>query len=555
MDQALASAESGGRALSAQETAPLVLVVDDDGDLRRLFVHALTRAGFRARECRGGREALAALHEEDVALVLLDSRMPEMDGTAVLRSMRADPATRAVPVVMVTGDGEIDERVAGLDAGADDYVVKPIAISELVARVRAHLRGRTLWSAAVIARDLRRRAQVAGAIGKLAAETSPERLPELLCEEYRRSLGAGLVAILLSAQGRALAVADHDGPADPSSWALGATGLAGYLRRKARTGPWIQRLPQRSADSTLSRELRRLGLEGAACVPIPVWRRHGEPQPLLIVTPAADEQGGDMADEARRLATVIDLASVAAGVLGPYLLESDDVQQQRDVLRSMIAAGAFTTHFQPITTIEGAGTVGYEALTRFLDGAAPQRRFAQAAALGLSAELEHATLRSAVTLSRNLPDDAWVSLNVSPGSVTDRGLLAGVARDAERPVVLEVTEQDAIDDYEAVLDAVGAAGPDIRLAVDDAGAGHASLRHILRLQPTYVKLDMTLVRDIDRDPSREAMVAGLVHFGEATGSMLIAEGVERAEEADALRGLRVPLAQGYLFGRPAPVAA
>ena len=242
-------------------------------------------------------------------------------------------------------------------------------------------------------------------------------------------------------------------------------------------------------------------------------------------------------------------------MLGPYLLETDDVQQQRDVMRSMIAATAFTTHFQPISLIEGAGTVGYEALTRFLDGAAPQQRFAQAAAIGLSAELEHATLNSAVILSRALPDDAWVSFNVSPGIVTDRDLLADVARGADRPVVLEVTEQEAIEDYEAVLDAVGGAGPDVRLAVDDAGAGHASLRHILRLQPTYVKLDMTLVRDIDRDPSREAMVAGLVHFGEATGSMLIAEGVERAEEADALRGLRVPLAQGYLFGRPAPIAA
>lgn len=532
-----------------------MLVVDDDADVRRLFFHALTRAGFRARECRGGREALAALHEEEVALVLLDSRMPGMDGATVLRSMRADPATRAIPVVMVTGEGEVDERVAGLDAGADDYVVKPIAISELVARVRAHLRGRSLWSAALIARDLRRRAQVAGAIGKLAAEAPAEHLPMLLCEEYQRSLDARMVAIVLSAKGRALAVAGPDGATDPSGLPLRATGLAGYLRRKANTGPWIQRLPQRSADSTLSGELRRLGLEGAACVPIPVWRRDGEPQPLLIVAPGDDHRAGDAADEARRLATVIDLASVAAGVLGPYLLETDDVQQQRDVMRSMIAATAFTTHFQPISLIEGAGTVGYEALTRFLDGAAPQQRFAQAAAIGLSAELEHATLNSAVILSRALPDDAWVSFNVSPGIVTDRDLLADVARGADRPVVLEVTEQEAIEDYEAVLDAVGGAGPDVRLAVDDAGAGHASLRHILRLQPTYVKLDMTLVRDIDRDPSREAMVAGLVHFGEATGSMLIAEGVERAEEADALRGLRVPLAQGYLFGRPAPIAA
>ena len=542
--------------MGSERSASTVLVVDDDGDVRHLFAQALNRAGFDARECASGREALTLLGDTEVALVLLDSRMPGMDGLGVLQAMRADPAMRAVPVIMVTGEADIGDRVAGLDAGADDYVVKPIALAELVARVRAHLRSRTMWSAAVVAQDLRQRAQVASTIGRLAAEAPPAELPELLCLEYQRSLGAGLVAILLSAKGRALAVAGPGGAEDPARWGATTTvGLAAYLRRKARTGPWIQRLPQRSADSTLSRDLRRLGLEGAACVPIPVWRRDGEPQPILIVAPGADTLGEDLADEARRLATVIDFATVAAGVLGPHLLESDDAQQQRDLIRALVAAGAFTTHFQPITTIEGAGTVGYEALTRFLDGSPPQLRFGQAAALGIAAELEEATLKSAVALSRGLPSGAWVSLNVSPGIVVDQGLMASLASAADRPVVVEVTEQEAIDDYGAVLESVLAAGPDVRLAVDDAGAGHASLRHILRLRPTYVKLDMTLVRDIDRDPSREAMVAGLVHFGEATDSLLIAEGVERAGELDALRGLRVPLAQGYLFGRPAPVAA
>ena len=542
--------------MDSERSAPLVLVVDDDPDVSHLFAQALMRAGFATRECADGREALAALVDGEVSLVLLDSRMHGMDGVGLLKVMRGDPQMQAIPVIMVTGEADIEDRVAGLDAGADDYVVKPIALAELVARVRAQLRSRTMWSAAVVARDLRQRAQVASAVGRLAAEAPPQELPELLCVEYQRSLGASLVAILLSAKGRALALAGPEGAVDAARWgAHTTTGVASYLGRKARTGPWIQRLPQRSADSALSRDLRRLGLEGAACVPIPVWRRDGEPQPILVIAPGEGAGTEDLADEARRLATVIDFATVAAGVLGPHLLESDDVEQQRDLIRALVAAGAFTTHFQPITTIDGAGMVGYEALTRFLDGSPPQVRFGQATALGLASELEEATLTGAVALSRSLPDDAWVSLNVSPGVVTDRGLLSSLAGAAERPVVFEVTEQEAIEDYGAVLDAVMAAGPDVRLAVDDAGAGHASLRHILRLRPTYVKLDMTLVRDIDRDPSREAMVAGLVHFGEATGSLLIAEGVERDGELSALRDLRVPLARGYLFGRPTPVAA
>ncbi len=108
-----------------------MLVVDDDADVRRLFGRALTRSGFRVRECPDGPEALAALAEDDVALVLLDNRMPVMDGPAVLRTIRGDPGTRAIPVIMATGEGDLHERVAGLDAGADDYLVKPIALDAL----------------------------------------------------------------------------------------------------------------------------------------------------------------------------------------------------------------------------------------------------------------------------------------------------------------------------------------------------------------------------------------------------------------------------------------
>ena len=92
--------------------------------------------------------------------------------------------------------------------------------------------------------------------------------------------------------------------------------------------------------------------------------------------------------------------------------------------------------------------------------------------------------------------------------------------------------------------------PHVRLAVDDAGAGFASLRHILELRPDFVKLDIGLVRGVNADPARAAMVAGVCHFASVTGTRLIAEGVETQAEADSLRVLGVELAQGYLFGRP-----
>jgi EAL domain-containing protein (putative c-di-GMP-specific phosphodiesterase class I) len=96
-------------------------------------------------------------------------------------------------------------------------------------------------------------------------------------------------------------------------------------------------------------------------------------------------------------------------------------------------------------------------------------------------------------------------------------------------------------------------GPSVRLAVDDAGAGFASFRHVLQLNPAFVKLDRSLVAGIDSDPAKQALVAGMRQFARATRCRLIAEGVETEAERAALAGLGVRLAQGYLLGRPGPL--
>ena len=130
--------------------------------------------------------------------------------------------------------------------------------------------------------------------------------------------------------------------------------------------------------------------------------------------------------------------------------------------------------------------------------------------------------------------------------------LGAAARPVRSQVVLEITEHVGIEDYVALREAVARLGNDVRFAVDDAGAGFASLRHILELAPSHVKLDRALITRIDTDPARQALVAGLVHFAEAIGAVLIAEGVETVAERDALMGLGVRFGQGYLLGRPAP---
>lgn len=95
-------------------------------------------------------------------------------------------------------------------------------------------------------------------------------------------------------------------------------------------------------------------------------------------------------------------------------------------------------------------------------------------------------------------------------------------------------------------------GPKVKLAIDDAGSGFASLRHIFALQSAYVKLDIEWVHGIDRDTVRRALVSGLAYFASETDCELIAEGIETAEELAALRWLGIQLGQGCFLGRPGP---
>jgi two-component system alkaline phosphatase synthesis response regulator PhoP len=117
-----------------------LLVVDDEPGIAAIARDYLEQAGFRVLTAGDGAMALRLIRAEQPALVVLDLMLPEIDGLDVLRSLRADPATRALPVILLTARVEEADRVSGLELGADDYVSKPFSPRELVARVRAVLR-------------------------------------------------------------------------------------------------------------------------------------------------------------------------------------------------------------------------------------------------------------------------------------------------------------------------------------------------------------------------------------------------------------------------------
>jgi len=129
-------------------SGPLVLLVDDDAAIRRAVGAGLELEGFRVVRASGGRAALAANESARPSVILLDLAMPDLDGLEVLAQLRA--AGDDVPVCVLSARDEVDDRVRGLQAGADDYVVKPFAIEEVTARLHALLRRRPVLSDAAL---------------------------------------------------------------------------------------------------------------------------------------------------------------------------------------------------------------------------------------------------------------------------------------------------------------------------------------------------------------------------------------------------------------------
>ncbi len=224
-----------------------------------------------------------------------------------------------------------------------------------------------------------------------------------------------------------------------------------------------------------------------------------------------------------------------------------------DRTRSLLESDAWKMVFQPVVDLATNRIVGAEALARFpgRPSRAPDLWFAEAAEVGLGVELEVAALDRAVRQVGLLPTEMFMALNVSPATVASNELRQCLAETPGRRIVLELTEHDRVEDYEALwptLDELRAQG--VRVAVDDAGSGYSGLQHILRLQPDIVKLDVALTRGISSDPAKRALATSLVSFAAEIGATLIAEGIESASDLEVLCDLGVPWGQGFCWGEP-----
>ena len=197
-----------------------------------------------------------------------------------------------------------------------------------------------------------------------------------------------------------------------------------------------------------------------------------------------------------------------------------------------------------------------EALARFggKPPTSPEVWFHEAGEIGLRVDLELTTARAALAQLDRIQPPIYLAVNLSPDTAVSPMFLRLLAETPVDRVVFEISEHARVHDYDALnrsLAEIRALGG--RLAIDDAGAGFASLHHILRLSPDIIKLDISLTRGVDGDRARHALASALTSFAAEIGATIVAEGIETREELEALRTLGVTHGQGYYLGRPGPL--
>jgi PAS domain S-box-containing protein len=388
-------------------------------------------------------------------------------------------------------------------------------------------------------------ATLASAVAGMRPSDSLLGLCQAICDELRKIQHIDFVAVGSFTHDGAITLAANAEPGFPiRAGDLLPPHRAAELRRRAEDGPWAQAWEQEPDDGAWGDAMTASGLRAFAFGPI-VHAGHVDGG---VVIGTRDD--GLARTLLTKWASLVDFSTTPSALLAERLHAHRQEIALRESVAAVLADRAFHPVFQPIVDLATGRVVAHEALTRFDSRRRPDVVFAEAHDAGLGVELELATLEAATEAARRLPAGGWLDLNVSPWLLDEPTALRDIIQRADRPVVLEITEHEIVASYEALRSAVRSLG-DVRLAVDDAGAGVANFGHIIDLGPDFVKLDQTLIRRVNTHLGRQALVVGMRYFSETSGCRLVAEGVETEGEARTLTELGVEFGQGYLFGRPA----
>ncbi|HEY0156363.1 MAG TPA: EAL domain-containing protein [Thermoanaerobaculia bacterium] len=541
---------------------PVVLIADDDEE-----VALLLRTYLRPLDCeiliaRDGEEALAVAQLRLPDAVLLDVMMPKRSGWEVCQALKAVQRTSRIGVILVTGRGDVKDRLTGLQVGADDYLVKPFDRAEVTKRVQTVLsRGRedrheaTQAGRTVLESLLLDRAT--------ALPTLPivlDRIKEVLIEQgeigivyvdieqfeaVEAEYGWAFFDELLCHVGQIISAEARGRFHNAIVTCHRAGGSSFYVFFETRG----QDLSAENASERIANEMRQKLIDSTRQRFAQV---HAEEIGFFVGTTRIDYRPQIRLE--RQLYSGMRIAADAVR----------DAEQQRKKqltreLRDIIRRKRVTTLFQPIVWAQDLTVFGYEILTRGPAGSSFRNSdmlFSFAREAKLAWALEAIALEGAMKRLRQVDLGArkfLLNLEAEMFGESEFRIHEMVSYFAEHRgnFVFELTERAAIEDYAQFRELLSEfREKGIEVAIDDAGSGYASLEAIAAIGPDYLKITKSLVSTLADEPIKQDLVKMLVELGGKVGAKTLAEGIETEEEYVACRDLGIDLIQGYYFAHP-----
>jgi diguanylate cyclase (GGDEF)-like protein len=550
---------------------PLAVVADDEELGRLLLAGAAAKAGLEPLMFDDGAAAAHAALSQETAIVLLDVDMPGMDGYSVCRRLRAEPRLATVPIVMVTGHEDSEAIGRAFDAGATDFVSKPVNWALLPRRLAYILRN------ASAAERIERLAYFDTLTGLPNRQRCMDTAERFLADAAQTHEAVAAIYMDLNGFKRVNDTFGHSvGDAilkivaqkltemldgfDPAVGPLFASRFGGdefvILLRHHEARRVATQIAE-ACSTLLSRPINHDGLEffSAPSIGIAVHPEDGQDVATLL-------KNADTAmyhAKAGASGSVVRYTAAMSARLRDWL----DLESR---LRRAVRDNLLTLQYQPKFRLGDNRLVGVEALLRWCDaehGEIPPNRFIEIAEdSGLIIDLGCWVVRAACRQLRDWQDRGIavpIAINVSGKELLHADparMIEMEAAAAGVPTALievEITESLLVKDSARVREALERLRRlGCRIALDDFGTGYSSLAYIARFPPDRIKIDKAFVHNLDRSASDAAIANAILSLGESLSVTITAEGIERTDQLEWLRKRGCHEAQGFLLSRPLP---
>jgi diguanylate cyclase (GGDEF)-like protein len=558
--------------MSERSPAADVAIIADDEDLGRLLLsEAVSTSRLKPLAFDNGTAALEAALSEDVAIALLDVDMPGLDGYEVCRRLRAESRFATVPIVMVTGHEDAQAIGRAFDAGATDFISKPVNWALLPRRLDYILRN------AAAAERIERLAYFDPLTGLPNRQCCIETAERLIPEAARLKESLAIVYLDLNSFKR---VNDTFGHSVGDAVLRSVAGKLSNTLRRFRAANQHLSLSRFGGDEfviLLRHETARarafsIAEACAAAFREPIVYEGLEFYPAPSIGLAAfPDDGADVATVLKHADTAMYQAkSGAAESVAVYTpAMSSRLRNWLDLearLRRAVAEDRLSLVYQPKFRIRDNRLVGVEALLRWTDpdhGEIPPARFIEIAEdSGLILDIGGWVVRMVCRQLRAWMDRGFsvpVAINVSGKDLLHGDPARVIATETAAYLVppslieVEITESVLIKDSAAARSALKKLRElGCGVALDDFGTGYSSLAYITRFPPDRIKIDKAFVREVDTSAGDGAIANAILSLAESLGVTVTAEGIERPGQLEWLRARGCQEAQGFLLARPLP---